>query len=133
MEKFSKISIQIADEMKMIPKVINSTPTKIFLTHTISSLHINKFPSSSFPSDLTTDDMFSNGTNQKYRAHSISSSSSTSYQNYNPSSTGGASTSASSGINHHQDAVHLNAITQGRRVQNSLQRHERQQDEMFEL
>lgn len=78
--------------------------------------------------------MFSNGSQQKYRAHSISSSSSTSYQNYNPSSTssgGGASTST--GNNHHQDAVHLNAITQGRRVQNSLQRHERQQDEMFEL
>lgn len=80
--------------------------------------------------------MFSNGSQQKYRAHSISSSSSTSYQNYNPStaSSGGASTSAAAGgTNHHQDAAHLNAITQGRRVQNSLQRHERQQDEMFEL
>lgn len=79
--------------------------------------------------------MFSNGSQQKYRAHSISSSSSTSYQNYNPSTTssGGASTSAATGNNHHQDAAHLNAITQGRRVQNSLQRHERQQDEMFEL
>ncbi|GAB0087641.1 uncharacterized protein DMENIID0001_019730 [Sergentomyia squamirostris] len=56
-----------------------------------------------------------------YSGHPSTSSSSSHYQHHHRNSSSGS------------DSSHLIAMTQGRHVQNSLQRLERQQDELFEL
>lgn len=104
---------------------------------------------SEFISSQSDDNIFSSGASMnssgyysKPRAYSTASSSSSisSYQQYHyhtPGAGGGASSShhkrQSSSGSAASDTSQLIAITQGKRVQSSLQKLEKQQDELFEL
>lgn len=76
----------------------------------------------SFDSFVSSPSEYDIGTNRRF--HMSTSSSSSSSHHMRHSSSGSSSTN---------DTTQLLAMTQGRRVQNSLQRLEKQQDEFFEL
>ncbi|XP_055617295.1 lysM and putative peptidoglycan-binding domain-containing protein 1 isoform X2 [Toxorhynchites rutilus septentrionalis] len=106
---------------------------------------------SEFGASQSDDNIFSSGASMnssgyysKPRAYSTASSSSSisSYQQYHYHNSGGASRGASSSQHHKRqsssgsaasDTSQLIVMTQGKRVQSSLQKLEKQQDELFEL
>lgn len=118
MEEFlGKIDSSIATSKKYIAE---SQKNSEFLNTSHSDDNIFSQSSSHFGSS-------NSNSNYSNRAPSSSSSSTSSYQNYSQhyrqNSTGNTTS----------DTVNLIVMTQGRKIQNSLQRLEKQQDEFFEL
>lgn len=148
----------IAEESAISPEEESRKNMEEFLGKIDSSIastrkHIAESQrNSEFVSSQSDDNIFSSGASMnssgyysKPRAYSTASSSSSisSYQQYHYGGGGGGGPSSSSSHNYHKrqsssgstasDTSQLIVMTQGKRVQSSLQKLEKQQDELFEL